>query len=86
MLGGAVEAGEAQRIGLVTKVVPDEALVLLYVFGRTAGASVPRFSTWVESLGAWGPIVFVAGYAVATVAFVPGSLLTLAAGAVFGWW
>jgi uncharacterized membrane protein YdjX (TVP38/TMEM64 family) len=29
-------------------------------------------------------VVFVAGYAVAAVAFVPGSLLTLAAGAVFG--
>ena len=32
----------------------------------------------------WGPVAFVAGYALATVAFVPGSLLTLAAGAIFG--
>jgi len=32
----------------------------------------------------WGPLVFIAGYVVATVAFVPGSLLTLAAGAIFG--
>jgi len=32
----------------------------------------------------WGPIVFILGYAVAAVAFVPGSLLTLAAGAIFG--
>ena len=38
----------------------------------------------VDGLGVWGPVVFVAGYALATVAFVPGSLLTLAAGAIFG--
>jgi uncharacterized membrane protein YdjX (TVP38/TMEM64 family) len=32
----------------------------------------------------WGPAVFILGYAAAAVAFVPGSLLTLAAGAIFG--
>ena len=45
---------------------------------------MPRFAEWVAGLGVWGPLVFMAGYAVATVAFVPGSLLTLSAGAVFG--
>ena len=35
-------------------------------------------------LGFWGPLVFVLGYAIAVVAFVPASLLTLAAGAIFG--
>jgi uncharacterized membrane protein YdjX (TVP38/TMEM64 family) len=38
----------------------------------------------VEALGAWGPPVFVAGYVVATVLCLPGSLLTLAAGVLFG--
>lgn len=56
---------------------------LLYA-GRSAGAYVPQFATWVDGLGAWGPAVFVAGYATAVVAFVPGSVLTLAAGAIFG--
>ena len=37
-----------------------------------------------NGLGVWGPIVFILGYTVAAVAFVPGSLLTLAAGAIFG--
>jgi len=57
---------------------------LLLVAGRKAGAYIPQFAEWVRGLGAWGPIVFIAGYAVATVAFVPGSILTLSAGAVFG--
>lgn len=60
------------------------ALVALILIGRYAGSYVPRFSNWVHGLGLWGPIVFVLGYAIATVAFVPGSLLTLAAGAIFG--
>jgi uncharacterized membrane protein YdjX (TVP38/TMEM64 family) len=52
--------------------------------GRSAGAALPRFAEWVDGLGVWGPVVFIAGYAAAVVAFVPGSLLTLAAGAIFG--
>lgn len=60
------------------------ALAVLILAGRQAGAYIPRFAAWVESLGVWGPVVFVLGYAVATVAFIPGSLLTLAAGAIFG--
>ncbi|MGN6391786.1 MAG: TVP38/TMEM64 family protein [Gemmatimonadales bacterium] len=45
---------------------------------------MPAFAAWVDRLGAWGPAAFIVGYALATVAFVPGSLLTLAAGAIFG--
>lgn len=56
----------------------------LFLAGRQAGGYVPRFAQWVEGLGVWGPIVFILGYAVAAVAFIPGSLLTLAAGAIFG--
>ena len=59
-------------------------VVALILGGRQAGAYVPRFAQWVEGLGLWGPVVFILGYAAATVAFVPGSLLTLAAGAIFG--
>lgn len=60
------------------------ALVAMIVLGREAGAYVPRFAEWVDGLGIWGPIVFMLGYMVATVAFIPGSLLTLSAGAIFG--
>jgi len=39
---------------------------------------------WISKLGPWGPVIFVGLYVVATVLFVPGSVLTLGAGAVFG--
>jgi uncharacterized membrane protein YdjX (TVP38/TMEM64 family) len=59
-------------------------LAALVILGRQAGHHIPQFAQWVNGLGVWGPLVFVFGYALATVAFVPGSLLTLAAGAIFG--
>lgn len=39
---------------------------------------------WIESLGYIGGIAFIAIYILATVAFLPASILTLGAGAVFG--
>jgi uncharacterized membrane protein YdjX (TVP38/TMEM64 family) len=48
---------------------------------------VAMLSSTVERLGAWGPVLFGAAYVLAAVLFVPGSALTLAAGALFGlWW
>jgi uncharacterized membrane protein YdjX (TVP38/TMEM64 family) len=60
------------------------ALAVLILLARQLGGYIPAFARWVEGLGPLGPVVFVLGYAVATVAFVPGSLLTLAGGAIFG--
>ncbi|MGI8783696.1 MAG: TVP38/TMEM64 family protein [Acidobacteriota bacterium] len=39
---------------------------------------------WIHGLGAWGPAIFIAVYILATVLFVPGSVMTLGAGALFG--
>jgi len=41
-------------------------------------------TAWVDSAGAAGPLVFMGVYAIATVLFLPGSILTLAGGALFG--
>lgn len=61
------------------------ALVLgLLLAGRQAGAWLAAAPSAISSLGAWGPAAFVLGYAVATIAFVPGAALTLLAGALFG--
>lgn len=40
--------------------------------------------TWISSLGVWGPVVLTLTYIVATVLLVPGTILTLVAGAVYG--
>ncbi|MBI5898600.1 MAG: VTT domain-containing protein [Rhodocyclales bacterium] len=39
---------------------------------------------WLAAAGWWAPLAFVAIYAAATVLFLPGSVLTLAAGVLFG--
>lgn len=39
---------------------------------------------WVEGAGAAGPVVFILIYAAATVLFLPGAVITLAGGALFG--
>jgi uncharacterized membrane protein YdjX (TVP38/TMEM64 family) len=60
------------------------AIAVLLLLGRRLGAELPAFAQWVDGLGAWGPVAFIAGYALAVVAFAPGSVLTLAGGAIFG--
>ncbi|MFL5495653.1 MAG: TVP38/TMEM64 family protein [Gemmatimonadales bacterium] len=58
----------------------------LLLGGRTAAVLIPGFTARLSGLGALAPLAFLLGYVVATVAFVPGSILTLAAGALFGLW
>ncbi len=39
---------------------------------------------WIDSLSAWGPMAYIVLYILATVLFLPGSILTLGAGLLFG--
>jgi uncharacterized membrane protein YdjX (TVP38/TMEM64 family) len=42
---------------------------------------------WVDSLGLWAPVGFILLYNVATVLLLPGAVLTLGGGVLFGlWW
>jgi uncharacterized membrane protein YdjX (TVP38/TMEM64 family) len=63
----------------------------LGAIGLRTGASQFNLSSdlqsvllWVQSLGGLGPIGFIGVYILATVLFLPGSLLTLGGGAIFG--
>jgi uncharacterized membrane protein YdjX (TVP38/TMEM64 family) len=76
---GFVTAGLVLRVAATVVVIA--AIVALV---RSAGDEIPRFAAWVHAQGAWAPLAYVAGYAVLTLAFVPGALPTMAAGAVFG--
>jgi uncharacterized membrane protein YdjX (TVP38/TMEM64 family) len=60
------------------------AAAALLAFGREAATFLPSFAQWVRSLGVLGPVAFVAGYTVAAVFLLPAFLLTLAAGALWG--
>lgn len=66
------------------------ALVLLLIVGIVwAVMNRGRFDAqaleaWVRGAGIAGPLLFMAIYAVATVLFLPGSVITLAGGALFG--
>lgn len=61
-------------------------LVVLLVTARVfdLGERLALVRDWIESLGAFGPAVFVALYVGAAVAMVPGIALTVGAGALFG--
>ena len=53
--------------------------------GFTATRSIlTTLDAWLSSLGFWAPLGYLVLYALATVAFVPGALITLAGGALFG--
>jgi uncharacterized membrane protein YdjX (TVP38/TMEM64 family) len=58
------------------------ALALAYVHRERFDAAV--LDAWVARAGAAGPLVFIALYALATVLMLPGALVTLAGGALFG--
>ncbi len=67
-------------------------LVLLLLFGAGIGSATfhrdqintTSLDTWLGSLGPWAPVGYVALYTLATVAFFPGAVITLAGGVLFG--
>ena len=65
---------------LITTIVV--LMILARVFGL--GEKLELLKDWITGLGKLGPIVFVLLYIVATVAMVPGTALTVGAGALFG--
>jgi uncharacterized membrane protein YdjX (TVP38/TMEM64 family) len=70
--------------GLAKAAIAVAVLAVLAFFGREAATVVHPFTIWVQSLGVWGPVAFVGGYTVAAVFMLPAFLLTLAAGALWG--
>lgn len=69
-----------RKAGLAAAVIA--AVAALFFFDGPA--RLREALAGIEGLGAWGPVLFVLIYIVATVLFVPGSALTLGAGALFG--
>jgi uncharacterized membrane protein YdjX (TVP38/TMEM64 family) len=60
-------------------------IAILYAAHRIgAGPWLTNALDWIRGLGALAPIVFIAIYIAACVAFLPGSILTIGAGVIFG--
>ncbi len=68
------------RLGLLVFLAVAIALAWLNRDQLTATA----VTAWVERSGMWGPAVFIGIYTIAPALFLPGSILTLAGGALFG--
>jgi uncharacterized membrane protein YdjX (TVP38/TMEM64 family) len=74
----------------MSKTLP-RVLITLALLAAIAAAILYRdrfdaaaLQAWVEGAGVAGPLLFMAVYALAAVLFLPGSVLTLAGGALFG--
>ena len=57
---------------------------LAVAYANRTALSTDALYGWLAEAGAWAPLAFIAFYAAATVLFLPGAVLTLAAGALFG--
>lgn len=80
-----------RRTRLIRLAILILALVAIIVFARLTGITdllsldnLGRLRDYIEGFGPAAPLVFILGYAVATVAFLPGTPLTLLAGLAFG--
>jgi len=68
------------RIGLFLVLAAGIAVAVVYRDQLNAEA----LESWVKATGAAGPVIYILIYAVGTVFFLPGSVLTLTGGALFG--
>ncbi len=75
-----MKRGKATRVALALVL----AAGLVVGFAKREALSADALHLWLADAGAWAPLAFIALYAAATVLFLPGSVLTLAAGALFG--
>lgn len=79
--GGGLAPNRVVRIAAFI-VIAASALVILQALPTAQVLDLVQKK--VATLGPWGPVVFGVAYFLAAVFFVPGSALTLAAGAIFG--
>ncbi|MDJ0531621.1 MAG: TVP38/TMEM64 family protein [Xenococcaceae cyanobacterium MO_207.B15] len=80
----SLKLGVLVLIGVMLAAAPVQAQEAISSGGFNPQEILRNALEWIDGLGAIGAIAFMIIYIVATVAFLPGSVLTLGAGVVFG--
>jgi uncharacterized membrane protein YdjX (TVP38/TMEM64 family) len=86
------QAGEAKPSPALSKRSKAKPILWILVVASLLGLAkylnaqvlLKHALDWIQGLGPWAPFFFIALYILATVLFLPGSILTLGAGLVFG--
>jgi uncharacterized membrane protein YdjX (TVP38/TMEM64 family) len=80
----AADTERKSRIGPVLAIVAAIAVLVTAFSVLPIGAWLTAFQSWVHELGPLGWLVYALVYAVCVTLFVPASILTLGAGAIYG--
>ncbi|MCG8389861.1 MAG: VTT domain-containing protein, partial [Cytophagales bacterium] len=76
-----MKTGTIIRLGIVAILV---ALGVFLFVRYDVQTELVRILTWIDDQGIVGVIVYIAVYIIATVLFIPGSVITLGAGFIYG--
>jgi uncharacterized membrane protein YdjX (TVP38/TMEM64 family) len=81
-----LDAADGKRIPWWRPVILLAVITTIFLLGHRFGLGdrLGVVRDWIQSLGAWGPVIFVLFYAASAVVAIPGSILTVGAGALFG--
>ncbi len=85
-IDSAAQAAVSPRGAWARPVILSAGIIVLLVLAKVFGLGqhLGELRGWIHSLGPWGPVVFIFLYAAAVLAAIPGSVITVAAGALFG--
>ncbi len=70
----------------ILRLIPGIIIItgIIVAFSQRAHFNSNLLQQWLKEMGFWAPLVFVGVYSLSTVLFLPGSVLTITGGVLFG--